>query len=342
MVAQAANYCKKGDQSHTEWKKHGKEGPHFGLNAIVFEYGEMPADKAQGKRSDLDRVKELIDDGATIKDIATTEFPAFVKFFRGIQKYQALTTAEREHKTRLIIITGTPGTFKSFGLSRMRRRYHVVKPTGNGGCWYDGYDPVGHDCVILDDFNGSWMPYTNLLEITDRYACQVQTKGGTVQFTARAIGITSNTPADAWYANMDYAALERRTELHYTHVRCDAPSDAKGLAVNDILVTCIKGPIECHPLFDLLQKVSATEYKLDTDFQAEIAEMQGSPEDVQDAWNTIYEEYDVPNEVDEPELSDDMSKMSISSDDDELDSDESSDSLAKPDFSYLDSTVIDD
>lgn len=54
-VAQASNYCKKGDQSHAEWKSMGIQGPHFGLNARVFEYGELPQDKAQGKRSDLDR-----------------------------------------------------------------------------------------------------------------------------------------------------------------------------------------------------------------------------------------------------------------------------------------------
>lgn len=247
-----------------------------------------------------------MDEGATMKDIAAEEFPAFVKFFRGFQKYQAIITPERDFKTRVIVITGDAGTFKSFGLSRMRSRYHVVKPTSSkAGCWYDGYDPVAHACVIFDDFSGNWMPYSNLLEIGDRYACQVQTKGGTVQFTARALGISSNYPCESWYPGMDYSALERRIELHFTHHRCDAPNDAKGLAVNDIVVTVIKGEIECHPLYSILQHIAGKEYKLDTAFQDEIGDMD-TVQARRDAWDVLYEAIDYPEPEEEPELSEDV------------------------------------
>ena len=32
-VAQAINYCKKGEQSHAEWKALGTKGPNYGKNA---------------------------------------------------------------------------------------------------------------------------------------------------------------------------------------------------------------------------------------------------------------------------------------------------------------------
>lgn len=44
-VEQNIAYCKKGDQSHDEWKKFGPSGPNYGLNANYVEHGETPVSK---------------------------------------------------------------------------------------------------------------------------------------------------------------------------------------------------------------------------------------------------------------------------------------------------------
>ncbi len=317
---EASDYCKKGDQTKTEWKQFGCTHPNWGKNSMVFEHGELPKDKSPGKRNDLDEVKAMLDDGATLADVAREHFTPFVKFHRGFTKYQSLTTERRNHKTQVMVITGTPRTFKSYALNRIQHGYHVVRPTtSNAGCWYDGYDSNEHNAVIFDDFGGSWMPYHNLLELTDRYACLVQTKGGTVQYRPYVMGFSSNYPADAWYPSMEFPALDGRIDLHFTHVRCEAPDNAKGLVNGDIVITCLKGSPRHHPLFEWLtacgcDELSHPQYKLGLDFQRDMAEAQMSEEVKDDFWAAVYKESSDDVELsDEPEM-----KYEIISSDEEM------------------------
>lgn len=313
-VAAASGYCKKGDQSHSEWKKYGMQGPHYGLNADYFEYGELPAEKAQGKRSDIARAKEIIDAGGNLSDVADQETEAFVKYFRGLQKLVNYRTSERDFKSNVIVITGDPGTFKSGAISRLKEKYYVVRPThGNSGCWYDGYEPGRHLSVVFDDFNGGWMPYHNVLELTDRYGCQVQSKGGTVQFKPTFIAFTSNIPAELWYQNdkLPFGALERRINLWFIHSRVEAANDARGLVAGDIVVTVKKGSVGAHPLHKVLVKVpddehNTNEWKIPAHIQAELDHTQLAPEAEEELWLEGYGDLDVPNEEEEPELSDDI------------------------------------
>lgn len=266
----------------------------------------------------------MLDEGAGLKDIAKDEFSAFVKYFRGFQRYQALTTDERDYKSKVLVITGDPGTFKSAAVSRLRNGYHVVRPTSKGqGCWYDGYEPGHHSTVIFDDFTGGWMPYHNVLELCDRYACQVQTKGGTAQFKPVAMGFTSNYPADQWYPGMDFAALERRIDLWFEHLRTDANDDARGLVPGDIVVRVKKGAAENHPMFEVLEQIGDKEWKLAKEIQDEIADTQLDPQVEADQWRILYGETAEPDGIDEVEMIDDgsaePSHESISSDDEDID-----------------------
>jgi len=58
-----SNCCKKGEQTKAEWDEHHNDGPNFGLNCAGCEAGDFP--DQQGKRTDLDAVKEAIEGGTT-------------------------------------------------------------------------------------------------------------------------------------------------------------------------------------------------------------------------------------------------------------------------------------
>ena len=45
--------------------------------------------------------------------------------------------------------------------------------------WWDNY--AQEDVVIIDESYG-WLPYCEMLRLLDRYPCQVETKGGSVNF----------------------------------------------------------------------------------------------------------------------------------------------------------------
>lgn len=42
---EASKYCKKGEQSHEEWRELKWEGPNYGKNADFIEYGILPYDR---------------------------------------------------------------------------------------------------------------------------------------------------------------------------------------------------------------------------------------------------------------------------------------------------------
>lgn len=62
-------YCSKGSQSSAEWSESKCDGPNYGKDADVIEYGTLP--KGQGKRTDLDDVAQAVANGEGELKIAT-------------------------------------------------------------------------------------------------------------------------------------------------------------------------------------------------------------------------------------------------------------------------------
>jgi hypothetical protein len=82
----AANYCKKGEQSKEEWNEHHDDGPNVGLDYTGFENGDFPSH--QGKRTDLDDIKEAIEAGMTNpRDLRKHHSSAFSNHRRFVAEY---------------------------------------------------------------------------------------------------------------------------------------------------------------------------------------------------------------------------------------------------------------
>lgn len=184
----AINYCKKGEQTHSEWHSHKEKGKNWGLNAVVYESGK-PDEKHQGKRSDLDIIRSVAKVGGMRKVVKVA------KNYQAIQvagKYLEYNEPVRDFKPRVIFIYGKARTGKSRRAREYISKYSSLDDyyTKNDGTkWWIGYD--AHDGLIIDDFRDSWWSITEMLSLLDRYEKRVETKGGSRQLLSRTIIITS-------------------------------------------------------------------------------------------------------------------------------------------------------
>ncbi|MDD1463547.1 hypothetical protein MEO39_26550 [Dolichospermum sp. ST_sed2] len=185
----AINYCKKQDTRLAEPYEDG-----------------IP--KQQGKRSDLDEIRNAIIKGESNESIADNYFGQWVRYHRSFTTYRNLKQPPRTWKTEVYMCYGPPGTGKSkYALESSEPTTQYWKQRSQ---WWDLYENQVN--VILDDYYG-WLPWDVLLRILDRYPLLVETKGGQVNFTAKKIFITTNSKPDTWYKDSpNFKALTRRIE----------------------------------------------------------------------------------------------------------------------------------
>jgi len=163
----------------------------------------------QGKRTDLDEIKELLDEGASSNDIADTHFNKWVVYRRSFTAYKAMKQAKRSWKTNVQVLYGKTGTGKSrFAQDQVGDR-RMWSPGDYK--WFDGYD--GQEVVIIDDYRGEYdLPM--FLNLFDRYPMQVPVKGGFVNWCPKKVYITSNVDPDLWYETDGFSieAFRRRLD----------------------------------------------------------------------------------------------------------------------------------
>lgn len=161
---QAAEYCKK----EGDWK----------------ERGTLP--EKQGKRSDLDDVRDWIKEGKGMRDIVDVA-----------KSYQSIKMAEVLLKYKEIPRNFKPNVvwyYGSSGCGKTKTAYALYpdcyRKTNSSGKWWDGYD--AHENVLLDDVKDTTREfYSILLELLDRYEVRVEAKGSSRQFLAKNIVVTS-------------------------------------------------------------------------------------------------------------------------------------------------------
>lgn len=180
-----------------------------------WEYGDPPEN--QGQRTDLETLREMIEEGASDRELAVANFGSWVRYNRSFSQYRLICKPPRDYKTVVTVIFGPTGTGKSRHLAENYPNAYW-KPNSR---WWDGYN--GQEHVVVDEFYG-WLPYDFMLRLCDRYPLQVETKGGTIAFTSKFIHFTSNQRPELWYKH-NFAPLERRIEYVYEKDTLDSPMD---------------------------------------------------------------------------------------------------------------------
>lgn len=203
--AQNREYCS---------KKEGRIGE-------ISEIGQIPGNAGQGARTDMEELHLALKNGLSQADYANRFFKWFMRYPNlkqnyDVSQFKARTSADPIHCSLFI---GPPGT----GKSRLAHGHGLLmggglifrKPPGK---WWDGYN--GAPAVVLDDFRGSSLSFTDFKLLIDRYPLRVELKGTSCDMAATKFLITSNQEPTEWWGpdviGRDAAAITRRiTDVYY-------------------------------------------------------------------------------------------------------------------------------
>ncbi len=168
----------------------------------------------RGDRTDLTALLSDLEAGNSLRVISNDHFASFLRYNRGIHSWRLLNVQRRRWKPRVVVFHGPTGTGKTEAAWAMAGDDAYVLPpqqAGVGVGWWDGYDLQPN--VIIDEFYG-WLRYSFLLQLLDRYPLRVEFKGGSVEFVAKLIILTSNKAPEQWYDTNKhpYPPLYRRID----------------------------------------------------------------------------------------------------------------------------------
>lgn len=163
---------------------------------ILRNDGEGPS---QGKRTDIEKFKDAIENGLTLRD-AYKEYPGMMaRYPRFYKEYKSSMNADkfRDWMTKGTWYYGETGVGKSHkAFENFNPSTCYVHEASDKG-WWDGYD--GHDTVIINEFRGE-IPYAELLSLVDKWPKCVSRRGcAPVPFVAKHVIITSSLPPEKVY-----------------------------------------------------------------------------------------------------------------------------------------------
>lgn len=173
-----------------------------------IETGTIPQ---QGKRNDIDTVRELVKEGKGFRDIL--EVASNFQCLRIAEVCLKYLEKKRDFKTYTIWIWGRSGSGKTTKAESLLIDPFVKDKRSKD--WWEGYDQ--HEHVLYDEVN-SKNSYSELKAISDRFPCLVECKGGSRQFVAKKLIITSLYDPVLLFKNKPeegYEMLRRIDEIIY-------------------------------------------------------------------------------------------------------------------------------
>lgn len=209
---EAADYCKKGEQSHAEWKEFQETGPNFGKNASFFEKGEISKDPKEGGSLEKDRwqrAKEAAKEGRfdDIDDEIYMRHYSTIKKIR-LDSIQSKATLDGEFENEWFV--GPSGSGKSKTARDENPDAFDKDPKER---WWDGYN--GEDVVLIDDFDKYQKAQGgDLKRWSDRYSFPATVKGGYMHIRPKKIVVTSQYyPYQIWDDQETLDAIGRRFKI---------------------------------------------------------------------------------------------------------------------------------
>lgn len=179
---QAATYCK-------------KEGN-------FFEKGKL---SKPGKRTDLEKIGDLIIEKTPMKEIALQNPAHFIRYHRGMKALAEILKEDRKERPYVEWRWGSTGVGKTRYCVEKHKSYYIK----DGTKWWDGYDQ--QEAIIIDDFAG--MDLREFLRLCDWYKYQGEVKTGYTKINSPFIYITCDKPPSHFWTGEELEQASRRIDL---------------------------------------------------------------------------------------------------------------------------------
>lgn len=211
-----------GNRAHLESRRGtGLEAAEYCKKEGDFvEYGEMSVPR-QGRRKDLEEIKDLINGGAKDLEIANKYFGTWTHCYKSLGVYRGLLQPTRVGQVEVHCVWGPTG----YGKTRIV--HHLVGEDlglvmDSTLQWFDGY--MGERYVLIDDFR-SVTQFAFLLKVLDRYRLKVPVKGNFINWFPEKIFITSAQAPPWGYGGSSFEDVGQLTRRFTSVTELDEPLD---------------------------------------------------------------------------------------------------------------------
>lgn len=142
---------------------------------MEYEDGKPPLEN-QGRRTDMEFAKRILDMGGSLKDVAEECFGQFIRYHKGFDRYLSIQTRPREsfRSVSVEVHWGVSGAGKTHNIWTQYPDLYCVHLGEKDTGWWDGY--IGQDVILFDDFVGQ-IPINRMKVLTDKWPCTVSYKG---------------------------------------------------------------------------------------------------------------------------------------------------------------------
>jgi hypothetical protein len=208
-----------GDRAHIEFAKASADANRAYCTkdsdrvpgTLIYEEGQIPS---PGKRNDVSAFTDAVQvEGNTLRDVAL-DFPEFfLKYPNAFAQFRSAVCPQRTEKTKVLWFYGATGLGKSYTIRQLAPDAYWKSCTNH---WWNGYDPLGHTDVVLDDYRTNFCDFSQLLRYFDEYPLSVEFKGGVSVFRPRRIFVSCpKSPLQSWNLRCpeDLQQLVRRIEV---------------------------------------------------------------------------------------------------------------------------------
>lgn len=231
---EARNYCWKG-----YFEPKGTKHPQ--PSAVCIQYGTFC--EGQGKRTEMNEIKEDIDEGLEHYDICQNQkkFASYARYSNWFFKYKEMRDDDVFNNIRkplkVNVIYGKFAVGKTQSIYNehgYKNCYKLKNPNGDNKNW-NGY--TNQKILIIDDFYG-WLRLNDILNILDNKPYRVRKLRGYTWAQWTTVYITSNDSFKDWYSHCENKKIINAFYSRLSKCLKVIRGNTGTLIIKEILIPC--------------------------------------------------------------------------------------------------------